>query len=721
MADGALAANPPWLARIETPDGAVLGAGLLVDEDVVLTCAHVVDPPGAGAPTEVAVCFVHSDSARPVPGQVARSDYHPLASSDDSVDLAVIRLIGPRPPGTMPAPLAEAPSLAGQQLLLKGFPAGREWGDTVRALAVAEGGPRAGWWELHGESGATGTWVDPGFSGGPAWSETLEAVVAMTVARWPSATEREGYAIPLAAVVEAYPDLGLRVAVPLDDTRAEDRLRRNLAALVKRHGPTDARSISTRYGLAQLLALQGVALDEAERLLRQCLADTDAGGHPPRRKVGMWWALGEILLEETRYEEALACLGTAELLAEQANGPDDPRLATLLAAKGMVLTRLGRFAEAAQMLRRASALAGSAPAGDVARIRYAQAVLAMTTDMNRAERLAQECYTISRATFGPDHPALIRPAGLFGDILIRQQSLSRGRRLLEEAYSIAEARYPTNHPQVATCLGAIARLELMEGNAQAAFLSCSRALQKAVAAFGEGHPRTAPYIVQAAYARLAKGDASEALRLADQAVRVAERGESANLQELCEALYSRAEMRAGQNDLGEALADAKQALDIMVQLHGWGSMTAQPAALVSYLLVGNGRLEEGERLARATLVLVEGRGAILQPVVAGCRTTLAQVAVQRGNLLEAEEQYREVIRLLESQHGPDYPFVGVRYVELGAVQRRQLHFQDAERSIRRGLDILTRTLPPDHPSLIYARRLAGPATRIRRFMDRLGR
>jgi len=721
VANGSLAVNPPWLARVETPEGNVLGAGFLVDDDTVLTCAHVVGPPDAREPARVAVCFVHSDSAQPVPGQVASGDYHPLASPDDSVDLAVVRLAGPTPPGAGLAPLADPPSLAGHRLVLKGFPAGREWGDTVRALAVAEGGPRAGWWELHGESGRTGSWVDKGFSGGPVWSDTVEAVVAMTVARWPSVEEREAYAIPLATVIDAYPALGLRVSPTLDDRRAEDRLRRDLATLVQRHGSTDARSVSTRYGLAILLLQQGAALAEAERLLRQCLADVDAGQHPARRKIGMWWTLGETLSEQWRHDEALDCIDTALRLAVEYAGPDDPRQAALLARRGLLLGQLGRVAEAGAALQRADELGGSAHGSELAGILFARATVAAATDLNEAERLAQECYDLTREASGADHPAVVRPACLLGGILIGQQSFARGRRLLEEALAVAEARYPTNHPQVADCLAAVARIELTEGKPESALHTCSRALHKAEAAFGADHVRTAPYLIQMAYARQTMGDPTEALRLADRVVRIVEQALPAGNLGLVSPLYTRAEMRAGHNDFAGALSDAERSLEITVRAYGWvAPMAAQPAALVAYLLVFNGRPEEAERLARRTLGLVEGSRLPTQPLIASCHTTLAQVAVQQGRLDDAETEYREVIRLLESVQGSGHPLVGMRHVELGVVQRRRLHFQEAERSIRRGLDILTRTLPPDHPSVVNARKLSGPVTRLRRLMNRLG-
>lgn len=102
--DRDLTANPPWLARVDHPDGGVLGAGFLVDERTVVTCGHTVPAPDGGGVTGVDVRFVHSSSPAAVRGHVAAADHH--LDPDGSTDVAVIRLDAPLPPGALAAPLA---------------------------------------------------------------------------------------------------------------------------------------------------------------------------------------------------------------------------------------------------------------------------------------------------------------------------------------------------------------------------------------------------------------------------------------------------------------------------------------------------------------------------------------------------------------------------------------------------------------------------------------
>lgn len=86
---------PSWIARIGEPDGLVLGAGVLLAPDRVLTAAHVVSP---GRPY-----VVHFLGVPGVPGVAAtvRADEHVPqredAFGDRSGDLALLRLAEPLP------------------------------------------------------------------------------------------------------------------------------------------------------------------------------------------------------------------------------------------------------------------------------------------------------------------------------------------------------------------------------------------------------------------------------------------------------------------------------------------------------------------------------------------------------------------------------------------------------------------------------------------------
>jgi hypothetical protein len=178
-------------------------------------------------------------------------------------------------------------------------------------------------------------------------------------------------------------------------------------------------------------------------------------------------------------------------------------------------------------------------------------------------------------------------------------------------------------------------------------------------------------------------------------------------------------MRNQMGDFPGGLEDARRSLVVMTAAYGADSAATIPAAaLVAQCLNVNGQSAEAEQAALRTLALIESSRVPSKQMIGVCRAVLAQAAANLGRLEEAEKLSEELVRLYESLFGPAHPTVGGQYIALGSIQRRRLRLQAAERSIRRGLDILEKTLPAGHPQLLAARRMAGPATRVRRLLDR---
>src|SRR5437764_6248602 len=82
--------DAPWRVRIRDGAGVVLGAGVLVARDQVLTCAHVLgdgDPPAAG----VSVELVARPGLSAVTGRALPDGWVP-PKADERGDLAVLTL-----------------------------------------------------------------------------------------------------------------------------------------------------------------------------------------------------------------------------------------------------------------------------------------------------------------------------------------------------------------------------------------------------------------------------------------------------------------------------------------------------------------------------------------------------------------------------------------------------------------------------------------------------
>jgi tetratricopeptide (TPR) repeat protein len=699
--DRDLTANPPWLARVDHPDGGVLGAGFLVDERTVVTCGHTVPAPGAGASTPVDVRFVHSSSPASVRGYVAAADHH--FDPDGATDVAVIRLDAPLPAGALAAPLVGARHLAGHAVVLTGFPEvpgdwgdQGEWGSRAEAVVSTQGGPRLGWWELLDRSTApAGPWVAEGFSGGPVWSTTAHGVVAMTVAG--SEARRQAYAIPLDALVEVEPSIRLRVQPPPDDTEVEAELRAELEALEARLPASDPRITGARYGLAVTLLNAQSDLAEAERLLAECIDDVDVYGHPPARAYGMWLAVAEVRLDGRRSDEALDAIARAREVGEAAYGTDDPRLTSALAREALARLQGGDAAGAEDSARRAQALAASGPAATLFDVLFVRAQATAMRDPAEAERLAKRLHELGRRNIPAGHPGLVRPTLLRGQSLATLGERSDARELFDEALALARDRYPRTHGEVADCLLALAQLALTESPATS-LDTCLRALEAGEAGFADRPVRLVPYLLLAASARQASGDAAEAFALADRAVDVATRQLAHDHVGLVEVHAARAQATDPAARLAELVADAERAH----ALAGRRTPEVVPVMVPALTVLSAARLMaqrpgDAADLAQEALALVEGTPFARLPVAGAAHRALGMAGYHLGRLDESATHLTAALRINESFFGSAHPIVGFGYLELGECQRRRNDPQAAVAARDKGLAVLDRALPSDHP------------------------
>lgn len=170
-----MGADHRYLVRIRNlRTGEPVGAGVLLQGRLVLTCAHVVNtalgrPQFSPSAPDEAVLFdlpalpeLGRLTARVAPGAWI------LGTEDEPDDLALLSLDSP-----VLAPLDTPPLRTGvgidQEFRSHGFPDGRE--EPVLAVGTVQGpmGPEFGWHQLVSRS-TTGYRVERGFSGTPVWS-----------------------------------------------------------------------------------------------------------------------------------------------------------------------------------------------------------------------------------------------------------------------------------------------------------------------------------------------------------------------------------------------------------------------------------------------------------------------------------------------------------------------------------------------------------------------
>ena len=194
------------IVRICSANGVVVGAGFLVGERQVLTCAHVV----AGAlgladdAPEKPRAPVYLDFPRTAPRKLvtARLVLWRPPRADGGDDIAGLELIGDPPHGAQAAPLAQVEDLWEHSFRAFGFPRGQDSG--VWATGRLLGRQVTNWVQIE-DVKETGFSVEPGFSGTPVWDSQVEAVVGMVVAAERRMNLKTAFAIPVDVLASSWP------------------------------------------------------------------------------------------------------------------------------------------------------------------------------------------------------------------------------------------------------------------------------------------------------------------------------------------------------------------------------------------------------------------------------------------------------------------------------------------------------------------------------------
>ena len=205
------------IARIYHKNGKVIGAGFLVSQYHLLTCAHVVTA-ALGIITNIQESpdgIIELDFPLIAPGQKLKAKvvfWQPVNQGQSKEDIAGLDIAGLQieetlPMGVSPIKLVTTSDYWQHKFRIFGFPQGHDTG--VWADGELRDVQANSWIQIEAIK-VTGYQIEPGFSGSPIWDETLQGVVGMTVA---AEKKREGvkaaFMIPTTVLVEAWSFLNL--------------------------------------------------------------------------------------------------------------------------------------------------------------------------------------------------------------------------------------------------------------------------------------------------------------------------------------------------------------------------------------------------------------------------------------------------------------------------------------------------------------------------------
>ncbi|GHG08633.1 MULTISPECIES: trypsin-like peptidase domain-containing protein [Amycolatopsis] len=212
-AEGRAGDPEPWRVCLVNSSGRALGAGMLLGESTVLTCAHVVQAAGEEALSgaHVLVRFVGLAGLPETLATVRPGCWVP-PSDDGRGDIALLDLAEPFPhvPG---APLVRLGAVRDRVVHTYGFPAPHRYGVWVNNAELAGPAGAAGEW-IQLNSPLPGERVRRGFSGAGVIDKATGAVLGMVVTEYTDERAGLAYLIPVEVIVRHVPDVARWVGEP---------------------------------------------------------------------------------------------------------------------------------------------------------------------------------------------------------------------------------------------------------------------------------------------------------------------------------------------------------------------------------------------------------------------------------------------------------------------------------------------------------------------------
>ncbi|MEU5093249.1 serine protease [Streptomyces sp. NPDC020996] len=199
----------PWRVRVDDEEGTPHGAGVLLDDRHVLTCAHVIRYAGAAPGGTTSHVRISSVACRPEWTRTAHVAPGTWVHDHDTQrgDVALLELDEPADCGTRTT-LWKAP-LSGGTVKVYGFPASSPFGMGVEAR-LAGSGHRHGEWGLLKRMQQGDPWIEPGYSGAGAVAADGEfegRVIGIVVADYLSGDAKAAWMLPTETILTHLPRL----------------------------------------------------------------------------------------------------------------------------------------------------------------------------------------------------------------------------------------------------------------------------------------------------------------------------------------------------------------------------------------------------------------------------------------------------------------------------------------------------------------------------------
>ena len=199
-------------------DDGVVGAGFLVNDQNIVTCAHVIVKAWEPLPKDMKKDLspqVYLDFPLVEPGKNLTAH---VIKCNFKQDIAILKLDAPPPKGAKSVRLVISEDMWAHKFRTFGFPLEKD--DGVYASGLLRDTVGSGAVQIE-DFKVPGYRVQPGFSGAPVWDEELNGIVGMVNAADTKETDKVAFIVPCALLADVCCEAGITLSV-MDAARPQD-------------------------------------------------------------------------------------------------------------------------------------------------------------------------------------------------------------------------------------------------------------------------------------------------------------------------------------------------------------------------------------------------------------------------------------------------------------------------------------------------------------------
>ena len=410
------------------------------------------------------------------------------------------------------------------------------------------------------------------------------------------------------------------------------------------------------------------------------------------------------LYRQGKYAEAAKIAKRASALAEKDFGPDHPNVAQSLNNLALLYRAQGRYAAAEPLYKRSLRIYEKALGPDYPAVATTLNNLAALYQRQgryaAAEPLYKRSLRVYEKVLGADHPTVATTLNNLAALYQRQGRYAVAEPLYKRGLRINENELGPDHPNVGQSLNNLAALYQRRGRYADAEPLYKRSLLIREKALGSDHPIVATTLNNLAALYLAQGRYAAAEPLYKRSLAIYEKALGRDHPNVATTLNSVATLYRALGRYAAAEPLYKRSLAIREKALGSNHPTVATALNnLALLYQRQGRYAAAEPLYRRSLAIREEALGADHASVAQSLNNLALLFRAQSRYAAAEPVYKRSLRLYEKALGPDHPAVGTTLNNLALLYQRQRRYAAAERLYKRSLAVREKALGPDHPNV----------------------